>query len=230
MEFPMSRSFYFGTDQQLKTGSDTFSALITANPTSYGLVAGQATTYGTLNTAFGSALALWTAPATRTKVTLENKNAAREALIANAKLLAAIIQATPTVTNGQRAALGLSIRETPTPLGSLGKPSDLTVTLSETGALDLAWKCTSPRATGMTYQIFRRNAPDAEFTFIGGTGDKKFTDNTLPAGSSQVTYQMQATRSTAVGPWASFNVNFGVTSSGALKTKITETKPVQLAA
>jgi hypothetical protein len=231
MEFSMSRSFYYGTDAQLLSSSNSFSALITANPTSYGLVAGQATAYGTLNTAFGTALALWLAPATRTKVTLENKNAAREALIANAKMLAAIIQSTPTVTNGQRAALGLSIRETPTPVGSLGKPTKLKVTLSETGALELGWSCSSPRASGMTYQIYRRNAPDGEFTYIGGSGEKKFTDATLPAGSSQVTYQIQAVRSTAVGPWASFNVNFGVSSgNGAAKTSVTEAKPVKIAA
>ncbi len=228
----MSRSFYFAKDALLLSGSATFSSLITANPTSYGLVAGQATSYGTLNSAFAAAYALWIAPATRTKTTLENKNSSRAALIANAKQLAAIIQATPTVTNGQRAALGLSIRATPQPLGSLGKPSDLAVSLQETGALDLSWKCSSPRASGMTYQVYRRIGADGAFEYLGGTGEKKFTDNTLPAGSAQVTYQIQAVRSTAVGPWAQFNVNFGVGggSGTALTAKITEGKPVKIAA
>jgi hypothetical protein len=35
---------------------------------------------------------------------------------------------------------------TPTPVGELTKPSEFSVTLDETGALNLAWKCTQPAA------------------------------------------------------------------------------------
>jgi hypothetical protein len=64
------------------------------------------------------------------------------------------------------------------------------------------------------YEVLRRIGAAGEFTFLGGTGMKQFTDPTIPAGSSQVTYQIQATRTTAVGPWAQFNVNFGTSSGG----------------
>jgi hypothetical protein len=40
-----------------------------------------------------------------------------------------------------------------------------------------------------------------------------------------VTYQIQAVRSTAVGPWAQFNVNFGVSSGGAMTASVTEQPP-----
>ena len=103
--------------------------------------------------------------------------------------------------------------------------------LEANGALKLTWKCSSPRASGMTYQIYRRATPEGEFEYLGGTGEKKWTDNTLPAGSSQITYQLQAVRSTAVGPWAQFNVNIGVSSaSGAAKATVTEGEPVKIAA
>lgn len=227
----MSRSFYYGNDAQLLSGSSNFSSLITANPTSYGLVAAQATSYGTLHSAFASALTLWENPPTRTKGALENKNTAREALIAKAKQLVAIIQATPTVTNGQRGDLGIAIRSTPTPLDSLGQATDFGASLDATGALNLKWKCVSPRGTGMTYQIWRLNSPDAEWEYLGGTGEKKWLDDTLPAGSSRITYQIQATRSTAKGPWAAFNVTIGVGGgSSALKTTITQGKAVKIAA
>jgi hypothetical protein len=49
----------------------------------------------------------------------------------------------------------------------------------------------------------------------------------VPAGSSQVTYQIQAVRSTAVGPWAQFNVNFGAPGQAM---SVTEGKPVKIAA
>ena len=49
-----------------------------------------------------------------------------------------------------------------------------------------------------------RKVGNGGFVFCGGCGDKKFTDNTLPAGAANVTCQIHAVRSTAVGPWAQF--------------------------
>ena len=65
------------------------------------------------------------------------------------------------------------------------------------------------------YQICRRTAATGEFAYLGGAGEKKFVDTTVPAGAPQVTYQIQAVRSTAVGPWAQFNVNFGAAPAAA---------------
>jgi hypothetical protein len=114
---------------------------------------------------------------------------------------------------------------TPGPIGPLGKPSDFVVTLDESGALHLKWKCTNPpAASGTFYQIWRRIGPAGEFAYLGGTGDKKLVDATVPAGASALTYQLQAVRSTAVGPWAQFNVNFGTGAGGAGIASVVETK------
>ena len=59
-----------------------------------------------------------------------------------------------------------------------------------------------------------RKVGEGAFEYLGGAGEKKWTDSTLPAGATQITYQIQAVRSTAVGPWAQFNVNFGVGNNG----------------
>ena len=40
--------------------------------------------------------------------------------------------------------------------------------------------------------------------------------STLPNASSAVIYQIQAARSTGVGPFAQFNVKFGVSSDGSM--------------
>jgi hypothetical protein len=111
---------------------------------------------------------------------------------------------------------------TPTAVTTLGTPTDFTVELQTTGALKIKWKCASPRATGMVYQVYRRTTPTAEFEYLGGSGAKEFVDSTIPAGSSQVTYQIQAVRSTAVGEFAQFNVNFGV-SGGTTTATVEET-------
>ncbi|HEV2295585.1 MAG TPA: hypothetical protein VGR35_17180 [Tepidisphaeraceae bacterium] len=108
----------------------------------------------------------------------------------------------------------------PTPVTTLGMPANFTATLDQSGALTLKWKCASPRASGTVYQVWRRTTPAGEFTYLGGVGDKKDVDAAIPAGYSQVTYQIQAVRSTAVGPWAQFNVNFGVSTGGAMTASV----------
>ena len=65
-------------------------------------------------------------------------------------------------------------------------------------------------------------------TYIGDAGAKRFVDATVPAGTAQVTYQIQAIRSTAAGAWATFVVNIGVGSSDAMLAA--NESPVKLAA
>jgi hypothetical protein len=73
------------------------------------------------------------------------------------------------------------------------------------------------------------NGSSGEATYIGGCGSRYFIDSTVPAGTSSVTYQMQAVRSTKAGPWATFNVQFGV-NAGATTAKVGEVATVKIAA
>jgi hypothetical protein len=112
---------------------------------------------------------------------------------------------------------------TPSPVPAPGTPSDFKVELFQDGSLELQWKCNNPAGSaGTIYQIWRRNEPEGTFVYLGGAGEKKFTDATIPAGSSAVTYQIQAVRSTAVGAWAQFNVNFGTGAGGAMTASVSE--------
>lgn len=96
-----------------------------------------------------------------------------------------------------------------------GTPTDLKLELTPTGILLMKWKCNNPRGLGGTmYQVYRRHTPLGAFLPLGGTGSKSFTDDSIPAGSTQLTYQIQAVRSTALGIAAEFNVNFGINSGG----------------
>jgi hypothetical protein len=111
----------------------------------------------------------------------------------------------------------------PAPVGELGQSRDFEATLSVSGSLGLKWKNSNPRsASGVVYQIWRRASATGEFVYLGGVGEKKYTDETIPAGSSEITYQIQAVRSTSVGPWAEFTVRLGAPGSSAT---VTETTP-----
>ena len=112
----MPGNFYDGTDSQLYTGSAAFSTKITATPTAFGLVAGQATAYSGLNSAFSSAYLLAIDPVTRTKGAVSAKNVAKGNLKTMASNLAKIIDGTPAVTDAQKITLGLNVRATPTPI------------------------------------------------------------------------------------------------------------------
>ncbi|HYE21898.1 MAG TPA: hypothetical protein VEA69_25890 [Tepidisphaeraceae bacterium] len=100
---------------------------------------------------------------------------------------------------------------TPAPRPAPGKPTNLKVGLDGNGAIELSWKCPNPTGTaGTVYQVWRATGGSADYSFLGAVGSRKFTDATVPAGATRLTYRIQAARSTAVGPWAEFNVNFGI--------------------
>jgi hypothetical protein len=109
---------------------------------------------------------------------------------------------------------------TPSPVGAPGKPSNFKVTLSETGELILGWTNTNPRGGGGTVYQVSRKLPGGDFVIIGSTGQKKFTDSTLPANAGPVTYRVVGQRSTVQGEAAQFTVSFGVGSGGEMTATI----------
>ena len=114
---------------------------------------------------------------------------------------------------------------TPTPVSTLGMPTDFS---DQSGSLTLKWKCGSPARRERCIRCFgatRRR----ESSNTSASSTNTFIDQTIPAGSSQVTYQVQAVRSTATGPWAQFNVNFGV-SGGTTTATVEQTAPAKKAA
>jgi hypothetical protein len=213
----MNRSFFaVRKDAALAAGSDNFSTKISASATTYGLTAAQATAYAAVNATWQSAYQTALTPDTRTKSAVAAKNAARAAMRQMASDLAKIIDGTPTVSDSQRIDLGLAVRPTPAPRPAPGTPNRFTVALAEDGALTLKWKCNNHRgASGTMYQVWRRVGATAPFEYLGGSGTKAFVDATIPAGTPQVTYQIQAVRSTAVGAWAQYTVSFGTPAGGA---------------
>ncbi len=106
-----------------------------------------------------------------------------------------------------------------------GTPFDLRIGLLQTGALELKWKCNNPAGTqGTIYEVRRQiggAGGGAGFTFIGASGSRGFTDDTLPTGSAPIVYQITAVRSTARGNPAQFIVNFGTAGPGITVTDVT---------
>lgn len=221
----MGRSFYLATkDSDLVAGSQSFSDLINASPTTYGLTAPIAASYQVLNDDFAARYQLTQQPATRTKVSIVGRNDARILLVQKASEIAKTIYGTPTVTDEQKSELGLSVRAAPAPAPAPGTCNDFKVMLLADGSVEIRWKANNPpRTHSVTYQLWRRIGSVGEFSFLGACGVKKFVDSTIPAGTVQAQYQIRGIRPTAAGEWAQFNVNFGQAASGIATASIVET-------
>lgn len=115
----MATDFIPSSDADLLAWSANFNTKLTAAPTSIGLVAGDATAYATLHTAYASALSAATNPSTRTSSTIATKDTARTSLVNKARDLVAIAQAYPGTTNTLRNDFGMTVRDAvPTPIGA----------------------------------------------------------------------------------------------------------------
>jgi hypothetical protein len=89
--------------------ANAFSPQITATPTAFGLVAGQATSYASTLSAYADALLAATAENTRTKGTVAAKNTAKLDLIAASRQLAGVVAKHPGITDEQLSDLGLIV-------------------------------------------------------------------------------------------------------------------------
>jgi len=150
--------------------------------------------------------------------TLRANQLIKEMETAGANVVKQIRAKAATADRGVYSLALIPAPEKPSPLGALGKPKDFTVELDAMGWLTLRWKCKNPRAAvGTVYQVSRRIGTGGKFQVIGTVGERKFIDTTVPPGSGEVEYQVQAVRSTSVGPRARYQVPLGSqTGTGAL--------------
>ena len=104
------------SDNALQAWSANFLSILSAAPAgAYGVTSAQITAYGTVNSAYVSALAACD-PNLRNKAAVVAKNSARLNLKNAARLLANTINGVATVTAAQKTALGLNVRVRPTPV------------------------------------------------------------------------------------------------------------------
>ncbi|HEX3358852.1 MAG TPA: hypothetical protein VHS31_17880 [Tepidisphaeraceae bacterium] len=197
----------------------------TTNAVAIGTTTTIVTDLGTKTTAARAAYnAQQTAQETAKAATLAFQTAVSAMAVAGASIISQI-RAKASITGDSVYSLAqIPAPATPSPKPAPGTPTDFNVSLNADGSLELGWKCVNPTGTtGTIYQVWRRIGPTADFVYLGGSGTKDFIDDTVPTGSSQLTYQIQAVRSTAVGAWAQFNVNFGTTSGGTMTASVEET-------
>lgn len=141
----MSTSYLPAKLDAYKAWIDNFSNLISAAPTTYGLVAGDAVSIAALVATFDAAYALSNSKSTRTPVTVNQTQVARNNASNTIRGYVRIILANAGVSDANKTALGLVIRDVhpsaiPAPgtapvLGLTGAtPGVLTLTFRDTGS------------------------------------------------------------------------------------------------
>ncbi len=116
-----------------------------------------------------------------------------------------IRQEAESTGNTQVYALALvPPRATGQPAPAPQRPTQLTAQLanagSSEGGLALSWQCPQPRNVRGTMYIVSRQLPgENTFTTLGIVGQRRFVDETLPAGVGEATYTVQAVRGTRAG-------------------------------
>jgi hypothetical protein len=210
----------------------------TATPTQVGLVAGDCTALQTLIT---NARKAWdfqqTAAEAAKAATTAMHNAVRAMHTLGAVDLAKIKTYAEATNNPNVYSIAqIPPPAAPSPVGPPGTPYEFVVTLDQSGAIIVRWKCDNPAgASGTVYHV-RRKIGSGAFAPIDFVASKTFTDATIPAGSTGLTYEVTATRSSTRGLPAQFNVNFGVAGGGgggvmvATVTEATPTTTMKMAA
>ena len=103
------------TDSGMSSFATNMSTKLSLDPTSYGCDTADATGLATATSNYVAALALCN-PANRSRPAVVDKNSKRDFLKNLIRQLALKIQGTPSVTDTQKADLGLSIPAIPTPV------------------------------------------------------------------------------------------------------------------
>lgn len=111
----------------------------------------------------------------------------------------------------------------PAPRPEPGAPENVTVGLNSDGSITLRWKAKNASPTsGAVFTVSRRIGSDGTFARIGPAqggprGGFEFTDDTLPLGTTQVSYIMRGQRGTQMGQAGPAVVlQFGVGGGGGL--------------
>ncbi|MEO1279284.1 MAG: hypothetical protein AAFV77_10045 [Planctomycetota bacterium] len=115
------------------------------------------------------------------------------------------------------SAASIPAPATPGPTPAPGRPFDFRTELLFGGQLRITFDCDNPsRVQGVTYKVERQDQPQGAFAFLTNAKSREFTDETIPSGTSQVTYRVTAQTSTKDGLANGFTVRFGANNQAVV--------------
>lgn len=213
----MGTSYLPLKDSLLDGWALNFQTLIAASPTSYGLVAADATAITAAYTAWHTAYLAAVNPTTRTKATVSAKNEQKANLLGVVRAYAATLRANRAVSDELKIGLGLHVADrVPTPVPAPSTKPVLAIERIEQGfqdirATDEATPSSRARPQGAAgLLIYRAIGPaavsdPAQATFLTFVGRPQVQSQFTSADAGKtVTYFARWTNAKGeVGPWSS---------------------------
>lgn len=183
----------------------------TANATAIGTTSAEVTAMAAKVTAAEAAMADHIAAQDAARTATQVLDDAIDGLVVSGMAIVKQVRAkAATAGPGVYNLAALPAPATPSTLGPPGTPTNVKATLNPDGSVSLAFDCANPAGSqGTIYHVYRQLEATGDFTFVGGSGSRKFTDTTIPSGLTQVVYRIQGVRSSAIGLAGEFIVKFG---------------------
>lgn len=97
------------------------------------------------------------------------------------------------------------------PVPPPGTPTDFRVELNAEGSITIRWKAAHPEGSyNVVYFVQRKLLTETQFRIIGGSGERAYTDETLPFGVDGATYIVTSQRgSVQSAPSRQLTITFG---------------------
>lgn len=188
------RGYLPDRETELAAFATNMSTRVSATSSAFGVSTAIATQLATATAAYIAALQTATEPATRTKPTVLAKQNAKQALIAIIRSVAKIVYGTPSVTDSQRATLGLPPLKPWTPIQAPTSAPKLTVlgVSGTTATIKLENADVTRRArpdgcvtaTVMSYVGQQPPGQISDWVFEGATSTTSKIEVQFPAGTS----------------------------------------------
>jgi hypothetical protein len=193
-----------------------FQSVIAANPTNYGLLAGDATTITAAYNSWHAAYLLATSPTTRTPATVAAMATAKAASLITFRSYAQIIQSNVAVSDANKAAAGLTVRATGrTPIPAPTNVPILGLVVQTPGVAQINYKNSANPTSKqkpygalqvqLSYQVAPTGTPDPDAGNLGLVATKApFLFNTPAGGTGKIIdiWGRFMTRRGLVGPWS----------------------------
>ena len=107
-----------GPDASFQAWQNNFVVFANANLAALGLVAADMTPVTTAQTAWNTAFPAHIAAANAAKASKQTKDEARAAYVATVRPLVRRLQASPLVSDAEKASLGITVAAAPSPIGA----------------------------------------------------------------------------------------------------------------
>lgn len=223
--------------QEFLNWCEAHAPLWAANAAAIGLVAGQTTAFTASTTAMRGKVTAQTTAKEAAKAATEAVVDSESSLRGTASDLVRAIRLHAIEKNDPNVYVIAQIPapQAGSPVPPPGQPTDFRVELNPTGSITIKWKAKHPEGSDrVVYFVQRKLAGQANFSLLGGTGEKSYEDDTLPVGSGGATYIVTAQRGQVSGPPSQqLTVTFGVGGgAGFTITSVSEgeQRPARLAA